>query len=356
MENSLEIKAKDHNYQVIILREIKALIKEINVFSEAILIVDEYIYKNYKFIFENIKKKLNILAIESKEKSKNLSSLEVILKYFQCNNVTKSTRIIGIGGGIIQDITFFVSHIYYRGLEVYFIPTTLLAMCDSCIGSKCGLNFNGFKNQIGVFHPPKKVIICLDFLDSLPKEAVNSGYGEILKFMLIAGKQNFKGLKFIFSNLSNQRDNLHQYIYESLNIKKVFIEEDEFDLGMRRLLNYGHTFGHALELASDYAIAHGIAVARGIDIVNYIALRKEFISNSLYQAIHTIIKENFYSDKQYGINQHVLVDNTRRDKKSSNGMLNLVFLKNPGNLFIHPIQFDSELSDILGNYLQENPS
>lgn len=354
IKNSLEIKSKDKNYQVIILSKIEELIEEINSFSNAILIVDEFIFKNYKYLFENLNKNLAVVSIKATEESKNLQSLEFILNTFQSNYVNKSTTIVGIGGGILQDIVFFASHVYYRGLDVYFIPTTLLAMCDSCIGSKCGLNFNGFKNQIGAFHSPAKVIIWLGFLESLPKEDFKSGYGEILKLILISGKESFKKLKFIFSNLYNITSELHQYILECLSIKKIFIEKDEFDVGIRRLLNYGHTFGHALELASNYTIPHGVAVARGMDIVNYIAVKKEFMGKMLYDEIHSIIIEYFYSDRVFGICPKVLIENTKKDKKNSNGMLNLVFLGELGNLFVKSIQLDSELNAIVSSYIEEN--
>ena len=142
IKNSLEIKSKDKSYQVTMLNTIDELIEEINSFSNVILIVDDFIFKNYKYLFENLNKNLTVVSIEASEESKNLQSLEFVLNAFQSNYVNKSTTIIGIGGGILQDIVFFASHVYYRGLDVYFIPTTLLAMCDSCIGSKCGLNLN----------------------------------------------------------------------------------------------------------------------------------------------------------------------------------------------------------------------
>ncbi len=147
---------------------------------------------------------------------------------------------------------------------------------------------------------------------------------------------------------------MHQYILECLSIKKIFIEKDEFDVGIRRLLNYGHTFGHALELASNYTIPHGVAVARGMDIVNYIAVKKEFMGKMLYDEIHSIIIEYFYSDRVFGICPKVLIENTKKDKKNSNGMLNLVFLGELGNLFVKSIQLDSELNAIVSSYIEEN--
>lgn len=351
MESCIEIISISKKYKVTFITEIDELIYEINNFKEAVIVVDDYIYKKYSYLFKKVNQDFLIISLEATEQAKTLSQVEILLKSLQENNVTKSTTILAIGGGIIQDITSFVSHIYYRGLDIHFFPTTLLSMCDSCIGSKCGLNFNGFKNQLGVFHPPNKVIIWLGFLQSLSTEALYSGYGEILKLMLISGKKNILELKF---NISESLEDLYYYIYQSLIVKRNFIEEDEYDRGIRRLLNYGHTFGHALELASDYVIPHGIAVARGMDIVNFISLKFGFMSHELYESIHHVIKSNFFSNSTLGISFNEIVKNINRDKKIYKGILNLVLLKSPGDLFLHPVE-SSKLNSIVFDYLELNP-
>ncbi|WP_342228102.1 3-dehydroquinate synthase family protein [Rickettsiella endosymbiont of Rhagonycha lignosa] len=348
MENYIEIISKSKKYKVTFINEIDELVYEFNNFKEAVIIVDNYILKKYSYLFKKINPDFSIISLEATEQAKTLSQVELLLKSLQENNVTKSTTILAIGGGIIQDITIFISHIYYRGLDIHFFPTTLLSMCDSCIGSKCGLNFNGFKNQLGVFHPPNKVIIWLGFLQSLSTEALYSGYGEILKLMLISGKKNILELKF---NFSESLEDLYNYIYQSLIIKKKFIEKDEYDRGIRRLLNYGHTFGHALELASNYVIPHGIAVARGMDIVNYTSLKLGFMSDQVYESIHNVIKNIFFSNYSLDFCFDDLIKNVNRDKKIYKGILNLVLLKSPGNLFLHPVE-SNKLNNIVFDYLQ----
>ncbi len=350
MESCIEIISKSKNYKVIFISKMDELVYEINNFKEAVIVVDNYILKKFNYLFKKVNQDFLIISLEATEQAKTLSQVELLLKSLQENNVTKSTTILAIGGGIIQDITCFVSHIYYRGLDILFFPTTLLSMCDSCIGSKCGLNFNGFKNQLGVFHPPNKVIIWPNFLQSLSTEALYSGYGEILKLMLISGVENISEFKFKFSE---SLEDLYYYIYQCLIIKKKFIEEDEYDLGIRRLLNYGHTFGHALELASDFVIPHGIAVARGMDIVNFISLKFGFMSDRVYEKIHNVIKNNFFLNFPLSICFEDLIKNVNRDKKIYNGTLNLVLLKSPGDLFLHPVE-SNKLNDIVFDYLDLN--
>lgn len=338
---------------MLIIKEIDELIASLTSFKEAIIIVDRLVFEKYNYLFEKINNSFVIL-IEAQEESKTLSQAIFLLKKFQEKRVEKSTTVIVIGGGVIQDISFFVAHIYYRGLDIVFFPTTLLAMCDSCIGSKCGLNFNGFKNQIGTFYPPTKVIIWLDFLRTLPNEAITSGYGEILKLLLISGNEKFKNIKLL-ANLPECLDELHQLIYESLAIKKKFIEEDEYDMGIRRLLNYGHTFGHALERATNYAIPHGVAVARGMDIVNYISFKMGFTPEYVYKEIRELIKNNFFANQfSLAVSFESLIQNVRYDKKHYQGMLNLVFLKNPGDLFMHPVQLTQDLKNIIFDYFTIN--
>jgi len=162
-----------------------------------------------------------------------------------------------VGGGITQDIGSFAAGVYKRGTPWNFIPTTLLAMADSCVGSKSSLNYNGYKNQIGLFYPPKDIYIDTNFLKTLKHEDFVSGKCEILKLLSIGN------VPWGTANVVDQ-----DLIHKALTIKKHFIETDEFDKGDRRILNYGHTFGHAVEKLSDYKVPHGIAVLVGMFIID----------------------------------------------------------------------------------------
>ena len=175
---------------------------------------------------------------------------------------SKKNKLIVIGGGITQDVGGFAAAIYKRGINWIFIPTTILSMTDSCIGSKVSIN-RGSKNMLGLFGAPNKIFISDYFLNSLSKHDITSGIGEALKLSLIGGIQSYK----YFLDQYNKKNYINIIKISSL-IKKQLIEYDEFDENERRVLNYGHTIGHAIESVSNYFIPHGIAVLIGMYVIN----------------------------------------------------------------------------------------
>jgi len=359
MDKSLTIQSGNGEYQVIFREKIHDLISFL-VSSDvsAMAVVDHNVNRLYPTLIETLRKSMPILLLEATEESKTLLGAEKVLRFLSENNATKSTILIAIGGGIIQDIASFAAHIYYRGLNFIFVPTTLLAMSDSCIGAKCGLNYLGFKNQIGAFHPPKKVFICIEFLRTLSDADLYSGYGEIFKLSL-TGEQtawSYSLLKAALNQYGLKNPDVTQHIFQSLAIKKKFIEEDEFDAGIRKLLNYGHTFGHALELATNYTIPHGMAVARGIDVANFIAYQLGLLDQKDYIDIHEFTEIHFHGNILPSVTAEMLIGYAKKDKKVSGNKLNMVLLQKPGFLVLKELAFDGHLHDILKSYLDSNPN
>ena len=222
----------------------------------------------------NLKMKVNNLSpnsivwIDASENNKSYDHCAKIFEQLIARKLSKNTQVAVIGGGIIQDIASFVSCLYKRGLTWYFYPSTLLAAVDSCIGSKISINFNTTKNIIGTYYPPKAVYIHDQFFKSLPTIQKLSGTAEALKVFLL--RNNQRGLSKLKELLTadnldaNDTANLNDLIFLALEDKKYFIELDEFDAGARRLMNLGHSFGHAIEADTRFEIPHGIAVAIGI--------------------------------------------------------------------------------------------
>ena len=204
----------------------------------SVAIVDEKVYQIYKDRF--LDKFESFLIIEAKEDNKELAHcIEVMNKLLSMESpVKKNTTLVAIGGGITQDITSFIASILYRGIDWCFIPTTLLAQADSCIGSKTSINHAGVKNVVGSFYPPKKVWCDDRFLTTLPKNDIKSGIGEMLHYFMI---DNSPALRTPFT-----MKYMKSLTRESLRIKKAMVEIDEFDQKERRVFNYGHTYGHAL--------------------------------------------------------------------------------------------------------------
>jgi 3-dehydroquinate synthase len=213
------------------------------------------------------------------EELKNLESvMELYDRLMECS-AKKNMTLISIGGGIIQDITGFVASTLYRGLNWVFIPTTLLAQADSCIGSKTSLNYKRFKNLIGTFYPPSEVHIFSKFLQTLEKYDFLSGMGEVAKLHIMGGVDTISSFIVVLPALLRRDDAaILLAIRRSLTVKLSYMEGDEFDTGRRNLLNYGHCFGHALETVSGYAIPHGQAVVVGMLVANRIAVKRGLLS------------------------------------------------------------------------------
>ena len=256
-KNNYNIKSYDKIYNA-----------DINEFTLNELIIQNYINGDYVIIDDYFKYN-NItvdnkycIYIEAKESRKNINTVLEIIDYLYNNNFNKKNKLIVIGGGITQDIGGFVSAIFKRGIRWIYIPTTLLSMTDSCIGGKVGINRNS-KNMLGLFASPEKVIISVFFLKTLSEDMIISGLGESLKLAIICGENEISNFFRLYIN----KDYL-TIIKQSLVIKKSIIEYDELEKNERRVLNYGHTIGHAIESSTDFFIPHGIAVLFGMLYIN----------------------------------------------------------------------------------------
>ena len=210
-----------------------------------------------------------VFAIDATEEVKTIDGVLGVIDFLFSCKFTKGENLIVVGGGITQDIGSFVGSVYKRGINWKFVPTTLLSQCDSCIGGKAGINYKKAKNQLALFSSPTEVIINTNFLHTLEPQEIKSGLGEIIKIFIIGGRPFIELYQqLVDGNEVRNFDDFKTLIVNGLHIKKVIVEKDEFELGTRRSLNYGHTVGHALESLTKYEIPHGQAVAIGIKIVN----------------------------------------------------------------------------------------
>jgi 3-dehydroquinate synthase len=208
---------------------------------------------------------VNIFYTSAQESNKNLKEVEKICEAMQSASLIKSSRILAIGGGYVQDIATMAASIYMRGLEWHYLPTTLTAMADSCIGGKSSLNLSDSKNQLGNIYPPTKVLIDTRYVESLAVEDKLSGLFEAVKICYAKGPESFLDyLKISAAADPTPGQDLENLVLLSLESKKWFVEIDEFDRKERQLLNFGHSFGHAIESATGFELTHGLAVGVGM--------------------------------------------------------------------------------------------
>ena len=315
-KDSLNISSYMGGYSVTFFSDgIEALIKNIPD-SNFHIIIDERVAALYKDKMSFLLEEGSVLRINAKEKNKSLECMPTYVEYLVKNQIRRGDILIAIGGGIIQDITCFLAATILRGIEWHFYPTTLLSQADSCIGSKSSINSGQVKNILGTFTPPKKVFVGSSFLDTLIKSDLQSGVGEMLKVHAISSPKDFNKIAEDYHNLFENKKIMLHYIHRSLEIKKEYIEIDEFDLNVRNIFNYGHSFGHAIESATKFEIPHGIAVSIGIDMANWLSPKIGSGDESNFRRMHNILFENFQNFNNIDIPIDLFMDALSKDKKN----------------------------------------
>lgn len=293
-----------------------------------------------------------VIPIDATENNKGLDSSSALLEALVGHDFRRDDTLVAIGGGIIQDVAAFSASILYRGVEWIFVPTTLLAQSDSCLGSKTSINLGDKKNLIGNFYPPSRILIDTAFLDTLAVEDVQSGIGEMLHFFYYANSPMIQRLMAEYDRLLVDRAGLRPYIEESLLIKKSVAEKDEFDRGERNKFNYGHTFGHALESATRYSIRHGLAVTVGMDLANYLSVRLGRMRPGTFDEMHTVLGRNLpeYDLSTVDLDRYLAA--LSKDKKNLGADLVCILASAPGQLEKTRLPFTAELRAMIGHYFQ----
>jgi 3-dehydroquinate synthase len=303
------------------------------------IVIDRNVYNLDHNCLQNIDSKY-FFIFDAIENNKTIESVLKIIDLLFLINFNKKNKLLVIGGGITQDVGGFVSAIYKRGIKWTLVPTTILSMTDSCIGGKVGVN-RVSKNMLGLFCAPNKVIISDYFIHSLKNEDIISGIGEALKLSLIGGETSYQYFK------DNYNENTIDYINlikMSTSVKKLIIELDELETNERRVLNYGHTFGHALESVSNYFIPHGIAVIFGMYIINKLFYQDKYFDLNNYMI--SIIPDKF---KKIEMSYELFINSVLNDKKNDGDNVCFILLDEIGNskfVFKKITEINNELKNI----------
>ena len=303
------------------------------------IFIDKKIPKKFLFKIKKSLKKYEVFVflVSSSEKVKNFNEVNLLINKLLNLNFNRSDLIIGAGGGIIGDMAGFISSIYKRGINFINLPSTLLAQVDSCIGGKTGVNSKYGKNLIGSFYNPKVVISDTNFLQSLPRREIICGYAEILKHAIIYDKVFFNFLKKNTKSILLLKNKvLTRSINKSCKIKLRFTERDFKEKGLRMTLNFGHTFGHALEIQNKYSkkLNHGEAVLIGMFIATKISKSKNLCSENTYKEIESLYNNSdlLKNLRKYFKKDEILksVKFMKNDKKKDDDKVSFIFLKNIG--------------------------
>jgi 3-dehydroquinate synthase len=241
----------------------------------------------------------------------------------------------------------------FRGLNWIFIPTTLAAQADSCIGSKTSINLGHRKNTLGTYHHAEKIIISPEFLRTLSVREIRAGLGEMLKVHAIEDKNKFDEIASSYSLLLNLKGDLTRFIYQSLEFKRKKIEIDEKDQGPRLVMNYGHSFGHALEAASNFQIPHGIAVSMGMDIANHISVKLSFGTKNDFDRMHPILIKNSNEFWNKSIDRSKFSKALLADKKNTLDSYIFILIDKLGVPSVKKVSMDVDIDKLVFDYIED---
>ncbi len=272
------------------------------------------------------------LVLPSGEATKNLLHYGEILSFLAGNRFTRTDCVVALGGGVTGDLAGFAAATYQRGIAYVQVPTTLLAAVDSSVGGKTAVDLPEGKNQVGAFYQPSLVLCDTDTLKTLPQRELMAGYAEVIKYAVLSDKA-------LFETLQNREHDVPQVIETCVRHKADIVREDERDTGMRRLLNLGHTFGHAVESRSGYKLLHGEAVSVGMVMICRAACARSLISKEDCKAVETLLRAyDLPTETDYTADE--LYDTLLLDKKFSGGRLHLIVPRKIGRCDIVPVTPD----------------
>ena len=357
----LIVKTKSENYPIIIgsnlIKNLASHLRKNSInFDKCLLIIDDKVpRKMISKLTRSLKgKKVFKFLFKASEKNKNYKNVYKILQVLLDKNFSRLDCVITIGGGITGDVGGFVASLYKRGLKFINVPTTLLSQVDSSVGGKTGVNTKEGKNLIGSFYQPKIVISDTKFLKSLPKREIICGYGEIFKHSLILNKVFYNYLNNNSLKILNLKSPfIEKTIFESCKIKKTIVEKDEKEKGLRKILNFGHTFAHAFEATLGYSkkLNHGEAVILGIVTALKFSLNLKLIT---YENYDTILKHIGDSKLPLNIKDYFsykdlnkILKFMSKDKKNLSNKINLILLKKTGSSVIDKEYTKIKIKDFL---------
>ena len=331
------------DYEVLIgrrqLSRAGQFIREVTQAQKAVIVAGEHVFPLYG---DSIRKSLEETGLKvlcyvhrSGEAHKNLETYGSILRFLSENHVSRSDVLIALGGGVTGDMTGFVAATYQRGIDFVQIPTTLLAMVDSSVGGKTAIDLPAGKNQVGCFYQPKLVLCDADLLSTLPEEEYRCGCAEVIKYGVLGNKAFFEELQ---STPASQQ--LEHVIQTCVEMKRDLVAQDEFDRGLRQLLNLGHSFGHAVEACSGYTVLHGEAVAIGMAMITRAAVKMGICPAETLTAVLDILQRyGLPVETDYTLEQ--LANAMLLDKKRSGDVMHLVVPEAIGRCRIETVPMSS---------------
>ncbi len=308
--------------------------------GKAIMVTDSNVRKLYEPQFPNYP----VIEIGVGETIKTLETVEMIYRQFLDLGADRSTFIIGIGGGIVCDITGFAASTFLRGLDFGFVSTSLLSQVDASVGGKNGVNYQSYKNIIGAFNQPDFVVCDTAMLKTLPENELSCGFAEIVKHGAIADAAHFEYLEnHVEEALNLEEEVIRRLVFDSVSIKAAVVNKDEREKGERRKLNFGHTFGHAVEKITGRL--HGDAVSIGMAVAAALSSKRGLLAEESVERIISLLKR-LHLPIHIVMERARVLDALKKDKKREGDYINFVLLNRIGEAIIEEISI-AELENVL---------
>jgi len=341
-----------------ILTQVGHQLKEIGFSDKLVIITDSTVKRLYgdalkqSLIGEGFK--VIIFEVPEGEEQKSLETAGRLYNELTDFYAERTTPILALGGGVIGDLTGFVAATYLRGLPLVQIPTTLLAQVDSSVGGKVAVDHGQLKNKIGAFYQPRLVVSDINVLRTLPASELANGLAEVIKSAVIRDKNFFAFLEKNLDRIKSLDEKaLEEVVFQSVKIKAEIVEKDERDLGLRSILNYGHTVGHAIESASDFKVGHGEAVALGMLAAGRISNKIGILDINELVRLKSVIERAGLSTEMPNLEVEKVVQAMKHDKKVLRDKIRFVLLKSIGSVFITDEVSPSLIEQVLVDFNEE---
>jgi len=318
----------------ILIGEHLAVLDEYIPTERVVIITDTNVWDLYGHMFPEYP----VVKIGMGEEIKTIETVQQIYTELLDHEADRSTFVVGVGGGIVCDITGYVASTFMRGVRFGFVATTLLAQVDASVGGKNGVNFKGYKNIVGVFNQPEFVLCDMNLLATLPEQEIACGFAEIVKHGAIGDVALFEYLEVNFAKaLALDKEAIGKAVYDSVKLKAAVVNQDEKEQGERKKLNFGHTFGHAIEKTT--AVPHGVAVSLGMVVASQLSVKKGLFPSTEAERIKALL-QNMGLPVKLEIDRKSVIDALKKDKKREGQEIHFVLLDRIGRAVVEPIALE----------------
>lgn len=346
----------EFSYQIVWTRDFSSLAEQLQGLhlpcKKICIVTDSTVAGFYAREVEEALKSLNLAiftyVFPAGEASKNLSTVQKLYTFLIENHFERKDLLIALGGGVTGDLTGFTAATYLRGIDFIQVPTSLLAQVDSSVGGKTGVDFDQYKNMVGAFYQPRLVYMNMTTLLTLPEDQFASGMGEVLKTAYIRSKELYQWIQTHTEEISARSGEAMEHIvYTCCQIKASVVEEDPKEQGLRAILNFGHTLGHAVEKLADFRLPHGQCVAIGMVGAAYLSMKRGYLSEEDYDRIRDLNLVFHLPISVTGMRAEELLQATKSDKKMEQGHIKFILLKEMGDAVIDLSVGDQELLEAI---------